>query len=187
MRLTTTQRIVYTAIFAALATVFNCFSITFPLSAGTGSISFVYLACFLAGILLGPIEGLCAGLVGDILGCIIAPKGDWIPLITLGSAMVGLVMGLSFRIPLGRTPEQPNYFWIAVRIVIGTVLTLLICSAGLNTLGIYLRYSSGKVNYLAYLLPRLPLQILVGVINGILTFPILLILNKTVFRNYPAY
>ena len=152
-----TKFITYTAVFTALAVIANMFVI--PLGGGGNFISLVYIPCFFAGIYLGPLTGFAVGAVADILGCIIAPKGAWLPLITVASGLLGVIPGLVFK-----------YFKIksdTVKLLVSIYLCLLICTCGLNTLATYLAYSKGKT-FAAYLAVRVPVQLLVAAINFVI-------------------
>ncbi|MDD4291114.1 MAG: folate family ECF transporter S component [Clostridia bacterium] len=85
--------IAYCGVLTALAIVCNTFTI---MLAPNKALSFVYIPAFTAGIALGPIAGLIVGGLGDLLGHFIAPKGDFQPLITLSSALIGLIPGLVY-------------------------------------------------------------------------------------------
>ena len=75
-----TKSIAYTSLLAAVCVLLNTLTFTMP---GSGyAISFTYIPTFLAGFYFGPFAGFLVGLIGDVLGCIIWPKGAWIPLIT---------------------------------------------------------------------------------------------------------
>ena len=152
-----TKFITYVSVFTALAVIANIFVI--PLGGGSNFISLVYIPCFFAGIYLGPLSGLAVGAIADVLGCIIAPKGAWLPLITVASGLLGLIPGLVFK-----------YFKIkndTVKLLLSIYFCLLICTCGLNTLATYLAYSKGKT-FAAYLAVRVPTQLLVASVNFII-------------------
>ncbi|MFA7663212.1 MAG: folate family ECF transporter S component [Clostridia bacterium] len=166
-----TKTIAYTAMFAAISVVLNAFTIPFSIL-GT-AVSFNYIPCVLAGAFLGPIPGLLVGLIGDGLGVIIAPKGPWIPLITLGSGMMGLIPGLTFKIK--NVPPLLLLLISFLGIYLVTTLTL-------NTLGLYLMYAQGRKTFWVYLAGRIPMQSLMLGINLAITYGLYLILDKTIFK-----
>lgn len=169
----TTKRIAYLAIFVALAVVTNVFTITFSFM-GSNAISFNYVPCFFAGIFLGPISGFIVGVLSDALGCIIAPKGPWLPLITLASGLIGLIPGLIFKIK-----KVNPYILMAISIV----LVFIICTAGLNTLAIFLAYFKGKKTFFAYLGGRVGMQAIVIAINTVLLYALYYPLKKLIFNS----
>ena len=150
--------ITYLATFTALATLANCFTI--PFGGGSNFISLVYIPCFLAGIFLGPVGGFAVGAIGDILGIIIMPFGPWMPLITLASGLLGLIPGIIFKVMKTKITE--------VKLVVSILLCLVICTAGLNTLGTFLLYAVGKKTFFVYLGARLPVQCLMAAINFVI-------------------
>lgn len=166
-----TKVIAYTAVFTALSVALNV--ITIPFSILGTAISFTYIPCVLSGIFLGPIPGLLVGLIGDGLGVLIAPKGPWIPLITIGSGMLGLIPGLVFKI------KKINPY---ILIAISFVLIYLVTTVTLNTLGIYLTYIVGRKTFWAFLIGRLPMQSLVFGINVALTYVLYTVLKISVFK-----
>lgn len=153
--LSPTAKLTYAAVLTALAVVCNTFTIFL---ASSISLSFVYVPCFLAGIILGPFWGFAVGLLGDVLGAIIHPLGPYLPLIGLASALIGGIPGAVFRWGKGN-----DYF----KLILSFVLVFAICTAGLNTYALYAAYSKGG-SFWAYLSVRLPWQILVIAVNFII-------------------
>jgi len=150
--------ITYLATFTALATLANCFTI--PFGGGSNFITLVYIPCFLAGIYLGPIAGFAVGAIGDLLGIIIMPFGPWMPLITLASGLLGFIPGAIFKYLKIKSNE--------VKLLLSIGLCLVICTAGLNTLGTFLLYAVGKKTFFVYLAARLPVQLLVAAISFVI-------------------
>ena len=65
---------------------------------GLGSLPIILAGCF-----FGPIVGMAVGFVGDLVGCLAYyGLGYWIPLITVGCAMEGLLAGF-----LGKKLTKP--------------------------------------------------------------------------------
>lgn len=168
----TTIRIAYIAVLAALSVVCNVFSI--PIGPNR-YISFAYIPCFVAGLFMGPVAGLLVGLVGDVLGVLIFQTGPWIPLITLSSALLGLIPGL-----ISKIPRLNPYLKIAVAFVI----VFFVCTAGFNTLGLWLTYAAGKKTFWVYLAGRLPLQALVLGINAVLMYALYPVAKRFLFARF---
>jgi len=147
---------------AAVCVLLNTLTLTMP---GSGyAISFTYIPTFLAGFYFGPFAGFLVGLIGDVLGCIIWPKGAWIPLITLASALMGVIPGFVRHLPLSEK-------WI---LLISYLLTYVVCSLGLNTYALWSVYAATKKTFWVYLIGRLPLQstnMLLNLIVNYLAFP----------------
>lgn len=155
-----TVRIAYLALFVALATLFNVG--TFVINRYF-ALSFIGIPCFIAGIMLGPISGFVVGFLGDLLGSIIAPQGPYMPMIGIASGLYGFIPGIVFLI----FKMKPQ-----IKIAISYLLCLIICTCCLNTVNIWLVYSSGEktlATFWVYLKIRLPFQIAVAGINWFLT------------------
>jgi len=151
---TSTKYLTYVATFTALTTLTNCLS---ALAGGTIQITITYIPCFLAGIFLGPVGGFVAGALGDALGMLIVPQGPWIPLITLSSGLLGFIPGIVFKFVKTK--------YTMLKLLLSFVLCLVVCTAGLNSLAVYLVYMQGKKTFIAFLASRLPVQCLMAAIN----------------------
>ena len=122
----TPKRIAYLGIMTALAVITNIFSVT--VNSGANSISFNYVICSLAGVFFGPISGGIVGLLGDLVGCLIAPKGPFNPFVMLSSALIGVLSGLAFMIP------KVNVY---LKLLIAYVFIFVVCTLGFNTFGLW--------------------------------------------------
>ncbi len=172
-----TRKIAYTAVFVALATIANVFT---WLPVQSFAISFAYIPAFFAGYICGPIPGLLVGALGDLLGQLIAPKGAWLPTITLAAALMGLIPGL-----VGKIPKLNPY----LKILISYLLCLLVCTMFINTLTLWYVYSYSKgknKTFWVYLWARLPKQALVSLINMGLTMAIFEPCKRVIFKKYLA-
>lgn len=61
---------------------------------GTLHVSFVFLTKAVTGMLFGPVVGLYAGALNDIVGYIAYPKGAFFPGYTVSAALAGFLYGL---------------------------------------------------------------------------------------------
>lgn len=164
------KRIAYLGIMTAISVITNCFSVT--VNSGANSISFNYVICSLAGIFFGPVSGGIVGLLGDLIGCLIAPKGPFNPFIMLSSALIGILAGLAFKIP------RLNVYF---KIIIGYILIFIVCTLGFNTFGLWFYYAKSKKSFLVYLIGRAPFQAINVVINIVITYLLYFPLKKFVF------
>lgn len=164
--LSPTQSVVYTAIFTAIATVFNYITF-FPVS--YIAVSFTVTVCYVAGVMLGARRAFLVGFLGDFIGAILFPAGAYNPLIGLASGLAGFVFGFIFENFKG------NY---AVKTAIGFLVVLVFCTAFLNTFGLYLVYGLGKKSFYAYLIVRLPWQVIVSATNFVLSLIIFDVLRR---------
>lgn len=125
--LSKTQSFVYVAVLTAVCVVANVLQIPIYFV----QISLVATVCFIAGVLLGPVKGFVVGFVGDLIAGIIAPMGVYSPVIGVSTGLLGFIPGFIFAFFKGKD-------W--VRAIISFIITFLICSVVLNTLGLCLIY-----------------------------------------------
>ena len=160
--------IAYVSLLAAVSVILNTLTLTMP---GSGyAVSFTYIPTFFAGFYFGPAAGFFVGFIGDVLGCIIWPKGAWIPLITLASSLMGVIPGLIRSIPLNEK------FLLAISFVV----TYIVCSAGLNTFALWFVYAATKKTFWVYLFGRLPLQLTNMAVNMVLCLLLLPAFKKLI-------
>ncbi len=160
--LSSTQKIVYTAIMSALCFVANCFTI--PISS-LFQISLIALIGFIAGYILGAGAGFVSAFVGDFICAIIFPTGPYSPIINVGTALWGYVPGVLFSVFKGN-----DY----VKTVISFILCFFLNSFAVNTLGLSLMYTIPFES----LLITLPIKLAVVAINCVLACAILTILKR---------
>ena len=134
-----TYYITFTAVFAAVGIVINLTSFYMAKVDTFGRVSLVYAFCFLAGSVLGPWLGAGVAAITDFLPAIIMPQGPWMPLITLSNAVMSLIAGLFFKY----LPTKS----VALRISLASVVTFVVCTLGLTTLGETLLYNMGMQAY----------------------------------------
>ncbi|MBO5773625.1 MAG: folate family ECF transporter S component [Clostridia bacterium] len=167
------KRIAYLGVMTAIAVITNCFTVT--VNSGANSISFNYVICSLAGIFFGPISGGIVGLLGDLIGCLIAPKGPFNPFIMVASGLIGVLSGLAFNIP------KLNVY---LKIILAYVFIFIVCTLGLNTFGLWFFYAKGKKSFLIYLVGRAPFQAINIAINIVITYVLYVPLKKFVFDKW---
>ena len=160
--LSKTQSIVYMAILSALCMVANIVQIPTPFLQA----SLVATMAFVSGILLGGAKGFVVAFMGDLIAGIIAPQGVYSPIIGVGTGMLGLIPGVIFY-----NTKFNDY----VKIVISFIMTFVISSVLLNTIGVCLIYSpSALVTRLA----ELPISLIVHCLNCLLSIGVYQILKK---------
>ncbi len=168
-RLTPTQRLVYIAVLTALCIVGNAF-LTIPITP-SNSISFTITICFVAGYLLGAKAGFTVGFLGDLIGCIIFPQGVYLPLMSIASGLYGMIPGVLFSYFKG-----DNKWGVYVKAGVSSALIYLICSLVLNSVSLWLLYSSKAFG--AYLLVRLPIMSINAAVNLVLCVAIVGVLPR---------
>ena len=151
------KAISYIALLTAVAAICNIFTVLVGIG-NSFAISFSYIPCFISGAFFGPLAGFLTGMLGDLIGILIAPKGDFNPIIMLGSSFLGLIPGVVFFVARRISRKNFNY---ALPTIISFILVFLI-STNINTLGLYLFYfrGAGKSLQAVYAL-RLPKQLIV--------------------------
>lgn len=108
-------------------------------------VSFAFVPVAIAAYLYGVKGGVLVSGVGDVLGAIMFPVGDFFPGFTLTAVLVGAVFGVF----LGKKSDgKLNPF---SRSLIPVIITQLFLSLGLNTFWISYMYHSP---YLGVLVPR---------------------------------
>ncbi len=155
-----TIKLTYIAVLAALCVLANVFSIQMS---GSNYLTFTYIPCFLAGMYLGIIPAAAVGLVGDVIGFLINPTGpQFNPLVCLASTLLGVIPALIYKLP------KINKVW---KLLISLAVCLVVCTAGINTLALWLMYGAknGKT-FFAYLGTRLPFQMIMLAVNGVILF-----------------
>lgn len=160
--LTNTQELVYVALCSALCFLANYFTIK---ASDVIQISFVALAGFVAGILLGGSLGFTASFIGDLLCSIIHPFGAYNPIIGIGSGLFGLIPGVIFSFKKGN-----KYF----KVILSSILTFICCTFFVNTLGLSLMYSMTFKS----LWILLPYKLITAVVNCLLSVLVLKIFIK---------
>ncbi|MCL2751943.1 MAG: folate family ECF transporter S component [Firmicutes bacterium] len=179
IKLPPTLRLTVMATLVAIAIVTK-FMLRIPVSP-TSVITFFYIPCFLAGALFGPVFGFATGAIADIVGNIVAPTGPYIPIITIGNGLLGMIFGTVFALPIKKVPAK---FGIAAAIALITV------TLGINTIGLTLTYdgTAGFINkYWARLItgnpwPRIIFQPIVFIGNVFIAAPLYYAAQKHLVR-----
>lgn len=133
--LTKTQKLVFTAIFSALAFVANYFTIK---ASDLFQLSFVSVVGLVAGYTLGAGLGFTASFIGDLICGIVAPFGAYNPIIGIGTGLWGFIPGVLFSVG-DRLPDfkLKEYVITVVSFVAGFILN----SFAINTFGLSMMYS----------------------------------------------
>ena len=131
-------------------------------------ISFENLPIVMAGVFFGPIVGGIVGAVADLVGCFLVGYAVN-PVITLGAALIGVISG---TVSTYAFPKKEGWrgTW---RIFIPVMLSHIICSMGIKTLGMMLYFGTpAEIFYV-----RVPLYIVIGILESYIIM--LLFRNKT--------
>ena len=162
----TTKNIAYISLITAISVLMNALTLTVP---GSGlAIAFTFIPNFLAGYFFGPGAGFIVGVLGDVLGCIIWPKGAWLPLLTLSARLMGAIPGLVRYLPVKEK-------WI---LIISYSVTYLVCSAGINTFTLWHAYAATKKTFWVYFVGKFPVGFLNMIANLVLNFLLLPVFNR---------
>ena len=118
-----------------------------------------------AGITLGPILGAAAGVVADLLSCLLAGQAP-LPLISVGAAAVGAVPGVAFWLLARR--ERP----FGKRVAFPTVL---LCDGLAHLVGSVLIKSAALSRFYGFdtLLWRLPIYLVIIAVEAYLLYMLL--------------
>lgn len=168
------KTIAYVAALTALSCIANIFTVI--LGGGALAISFAYIPAFIAGAFINPLAGFLTGILGDLLGCIIAPKGALNPIILVNSGLLGLLPGLVFWVAKKLKIDTQKYSQALT--AISFILLLIICIP-INTIGLYIFYFAAKGKTLgAVFALRMTKQSIILAINFILV----IIIQKPVYK-----
>lgn len=168
-----TLKISCTAVFAALSVAMNFLTLK---PTPQIAFSFTVTVCFMAGIYLGILPALAVGFLGDTIAHLIHPLGAYNWFIALSTALYGVICALAYKLPIKSK---------LIKLIIALFVTLVVCSCGLNTFGLWLQYKVsvepgivGLIQFLttdtavdtsfwAYLYIRLPWFTLNMLMNGV--------------------
>jgi ECF transporter S component (folate family) len=166
------HKIAYIAVMTALCVVANMF-FEFPVGNIT-QFSFTIVFSALAGILIGPVFGFTASFLGDVVGFLYHPKGEYLLWISISMGLVALLAGFI----VNGINSKGNVWIFYGKLVLVSISTFLICTVAITTTTFWYRYS--KVGYLDYLVARLFAQgqIWNSIVNYALLFVILPMLNR---------
>lgn len=162
--LTSTQKLVYTAVFSALSFLANYLTIKVS---NEIQISLIATVGFIAGYLLGPSLAFTACFIGDLICGIVAPLGVYSPVIGLGSALMGFIPGVTF------TRFNFNDY---VKLAISYIAVFIIASFFVNNVGLALLY--GWTIDIT-ILTRLPFMLIGTFVNVMVSYALLPVLNRT--------
>ena len=167
-KLSKTQRLCYVSMFVALCTAVNVLELSTPLA----HFSLVATLACVAGVLLGPLDGFASAFLGDLIGAIIAPKGIYSPIIGLGTSLLGLVPGLMFSYSKLKDFQK---------IIISFIITFVLTSFLLNTIGLSLIYP--KVYVLTERLVSLPFTLIFHAVNCCLSILLIKVFKRILPKN----
>jgi ECF transporter S component (folate family) len=143
--------LIFSSILCALSVILSQY---LSIKIGTSiRIGFGSVPVIMAGLLFGPMMGAAVGAVSDIVGCAMYyGLGSMIPLVTVGMMAEGFLAGLFYR-------KKTK-----LRIAAATVLSRLVGSLILRSLGLYLHFHTP----LAELLTRIPCVMIEAVLTVLL-------------------
>ncbi len=126
------RQIAYIGVMTALCIGVNFFEIKLA----DTQFSFTVFASILTGMLLGPVLGFVAVFLGDAIG-FLANSGGFVymPWVGLSVAAMALIAGFVMKLPLRFRGS------IYAKLAVICVLSLLLCSVGINTTGFYFYYT----------------------------------------------
>ncbi|HZX21059.1 MAG TPA: folate family ECF transporter S component [Clostridia bacterium] len=164
-----TRTLALAAIFAAMNIILTRAGVIM-LFGGIVRLSFGKIPLILSGLLLGPFAGGLAGLVGDIIGVIINSHGAPMihPGFTLSSVLTGAIPG---TIVILSGKKRSSLF----NVVTSNIVVLILVNFILDAIWLSQMYGNP---YLAVFYTRLVPHIIIGIVNVLLTYPLLKSLVK---------
>ncbi len=165
------HKIAYIAIMAALCIVSNMFE--FKLADTQFSLTLAISA--LTGLIIGPLFGFVACFIGDLVGFFYHSSGfAYMPFIGISMGLTAFLFGVVFN-----GISIKNKLGWAIKIIIASVASFLLCTVLINTTAFWLLYAP-TTPYFTYLVSRLFLkgQIWSSLFNYGLLFVIIPAVNK---------
>ncbi|MDR1905898.1 MAG: folate family ECF transporter S component [Clostridiales bacterium] len=170
------QKLAYTAVFVALSAVLNSIALV---SNAVSALSLTYVVNFFSGVILGPWLGFFVGFTGDLIGCILFPKGPYLVPVGISSGLLGLIPGLIMNLKkadgfyAGLKKPFTQISFKAAQIILTMLIVGAVCTVGINTTTFFLTYSSLPKtfsNFFVYLIgpSRLPVQLPVLIMNTVI-------------------
>lgn len=133
------KKLVFLALLVALEIVLTRFlSITTPIV----RIGFGFLPVALAGIFFGPVYGVLAGTISDLMGFFLFPVGTYFPGFTFSAALRGFIFGMVHY------PGRVDF----KRTLISVIATNVIIDLFINSIWLHILYGNA---YSAMVIPRL--------------------------------
>ena len=131
--LSAARQLAYIAVLTSLCIAVNFFELKFA----DTQFSFTVFASILTGMILGPVYGFVAVFLGDALGYLVNSGGFlYMPWVGLSVAMMAFIAGCMMKLPLHFKGS------VYLKLAIICLLSLLVCSVGINTTGMYFYYKS---------------------------------------------
>ena len=164
-----TRTLALAAIFAAMNIILTRAGVIM-LFGGLVRLSFGKAPLILSGLLLGPFAGGLAGLVGDVLGVIINSHGAPMihPGFTLSSVLTGALPGI---IVILSGKKRSSLF----NVIVSNIVVLISVNFVLDAIWLSQMYGNP---YLAVFYTRLVPHIIIGIVNILITYPLLKSLVK---------
>jgi predicted membrane protein len=165
------HKIAYIAVFVDLNVAVNAFSL--PL--GFVQFSLTLFMASLTGILIGPIFGFAACFLGDALGYFIGggAVGGFTPWIGVSMGVAAVLAALI----VGGVPIKGKG-GVYIKLAIVCLLTFIVCTYAIGTTAAYYLWNFKGLNYSAFVVARLSVQIWNNIGNSILLFICVPILNR---------
>jgi len=168
------RKVAYVAISVALSVVCNMF---FEFKLGMVQYSFTTAISALIGVFVGAGAGFLACFIGDAIGFIGNPFSAYAPWIGLSTGLIAFIAGVTIHFF-----KSEKVWTLYLKIAIISILTLLICSIGINTSFLWIAYYN-EMSYSEYFIYRYIVmgQFLVSAVNYVLLFVLLPIIRRIPF------
>ena len=167
------HKLAYISVMTALCVVANMYEIP----AGITQFSLTLVVTALAGVLIGPIFGFSAGFLGDVVGFLYHPKGEYLITLSLAAGLFALLAGVIMN---GINSKGKSWLFYG-KIAAVCILTFLVCTVGITTTTFWVLYA--KVDYWTYLISRLFAQF--QILNSLFNYVLLFIAIPTLIRIKP--
>lgn len=189
-KISRTKFISLMAVLTALNIVGNFLVSKVPKVPGYGTPSLIYLLACVTGFALGPLYSPIAMALGDAIPAILFPNGIFNPMIVISNAWLGFITGFIYRKLKFSFTVRHVIAFIAIPLlftyttnILAFVFHYMVLSGGKSPSGFKSFIASKGANrnfatiYSFLVIKRVP-QLFWIVVNGVITYPVLLRLKK---------
>ena len=139
------HKIAYIAVTTALAVAVNALEIKL----GVAQFSLTIFFSMFSGVLLGGGAGFCAGFLGDLIGFLIHPMGEYSPWIGISTGLMAFFAGVCVYALFAEKKE-----WLQAKLALACLLIFVICTCGITAVYLNLVWFK-SMTYFEYLSLRL--------------------------------
>lgn len=123
LALSKSKKVAYIGVVTAFTVVVNAM---FELKLGGVQFSLTIFASVLAGLIIGAAPGFLACVLGDLIGFLLHPYGEYSPVIGIATGLMAVFAALIMQIP------TKSKGWTYGKLAVTCLLIFFVCTAGIN-------------------------------------------------------